>query len=52
MQDLKDDSEIASSEAEDSLSQEFNLPIDEHEEVVSDGGRDVRLCGIYFLPNV
>ena len=52
MQDLKDDSEIASSEAEDSLSQEFNLPIDEHEEVVSEGGRKVRLRGVYLLPNL
>jgi CDP-diacylglycerol--serine O-phosphatidyltransferase len=52
MQDLKDDSVIASSEAEGSLSQEFNLPIDEHEEVVSEGGRKVRLRGVYLLPNL
>ena len=52
MQDLKDDSEIAISEAEGSLSQEFNLPIDEHEEVVSEGGRKVRLRGVYLLPNL
>ena len=51
MQDLKDDSEIASSEAEDSLSQEFNLPIDEHEEVVSEVVEG-QLRGVYLLPNL
>ena len=52
MQDPKDDSEMASSDAGDSLGQEFNLPIDEHEEVVSEGGRKVRLRGVYLLPNL
>ncbi len=33
MQDPNDEPEFASTEAEDSLGQEFNLPIDEHEEV-------------------
>ena len=48
MQDPKDEPELASTEAEDSLGQEFNLPIDEHEEVVSEGGRQVRLRGVYL----
>ena len=28
------------------------LPIDEHEEIVSEGGREVRRRGIYLLPNL
>jgi len=28
------------------------LPIDEHEEVVSEGGREIRRRGIYLLPNL
>jgi len=28
------------------------LPIDEHEEIVSEGGRQVRRRGVYLLPNV
>ena len=52
MQDPKDEPELASTEAGGSLGQEFNLPIDEHEEVVSEGGRQVRLRGVYLLPNL
>ena len=52
MQDPNDEPEFASTEAKDSLGQEFNLPIDEHEEVVSEGGRQVRLRGVYLLPNL
>ncbi len=28
------------------------LPIDEHEEIVSEGGRQVRIRGVYLLPNI
>nr|MCY4297385.1 CDP-diacylglycerol--serine O-phosphatidyltransferase [Gammaproteobacteria bacterium] len=28
------------------------LPIDEHEEIVSEGGRQVRRRGVYLLPNI
>ena len=52
MQDGKDDSESPSAEVKDSLSQEFNLPIDEHEELVSKGGKQIRLRGVYLLPNL
>ena len=52
MGDAKDDSESPSAEVVDSLSQEFNLPIDEHEELVSKGGKQIRLRGVYLLPNL
>ena len=34
------------------LESENILPIDEHEEIVSEGGKQVRRRGIYLLPNV
>lgn len=40
-------SEPKSTESNDSI-----LPIDEHEEIVSEGGKQVRRRGIYLLPNL
>lgn len=40
-------SEPKSTESTDSI-----LPIDEHEEIVSEGGKQVRRRGIYLLPNL
>ena len=34
------------------LESENILPIDEHEEIVSEDGKQVRRRGIYLLPNV
>ena len=34
------------------LESESILPIDEHEEIVSEGGKKVRRRGIYLLPNL
>lgn len=36
----------------DDTSQEGILPIDEHEEIVSEGGKKVRRRGVYLLPNL
>ncbi|HCL73914.1 MAG TPA: CDP-diacylglycerol--serine O-phosphatidyltransferase, partial [Gammaproteobacteria bacterium] len=45
---MKDpDSQTESPQEEESL-----LPIDEHEELVSEGGKQVRRRGIYLLPNL
>lgn len=41
------DKETSETEQEDSL-----LPIDEHEELVSEGGKKIRRRGIYLLPNL
>jgi CDP-diacylglycerol--serine O-phosphatidyltransferase len=41
------DSQIESPQEEERL-----LPIDEHEELVSEGGKQVRRRGIYLLPNL
>lgn len=40
------------SEEEQDLQSEGLLPIDEHEEIVSEDGRKVRRRGIYLLPNM
>lgn len=40
------------SQAESSQEEESLLPIDEHEELVSEGGKQVRRRGIYLLPNL
>lgn len=45
------DSEEDSDEEED-LDSDSLLPIDEHEEVISEGGRQIRRRGIYLLPNL
>ena len=38
---------------EDELEEtEITIPIDEHEEVVSEGGKEVRRRGVYLLPNL
>ncbi len=42
----------AETEAELENSEDFLLPIDEHEEVVDEGGRKIRRRGIYLLPNL
>jgi CDP-diacylglycerol--serine O-phosphatidyltransferase len=39
-------------DSETSPEQENVLPIDEHEEIVSEGGKKVRRRGIYLLPNL
>lgn len=39
-------------EEEQDLQEEGLLPIDEHEEIVSEEGREVRRRGIYLLPNM
>lgn len=39
-------------ETEIENSEDFLLPIDEHEEVVDEGGRKIRRRGIYLLPNL
>jgi len=39
-------------ETEIETDEESLLPIDEHEEVVSEGGRQIRRRGIYLLPNL
>lgn len=39
-------------DSELSPEQENVLPIDEHEEIVSEGGKNVRRKGIYLLPNL
>ncbi len=39
-------------EPEPAEENESMLPIDEHEEIVSEGGRQVRRRGIYLLPNI
>lgn len=41
-------------EPENEVDQESEsiLPIDEHEEIVSEGGREIRRRGIYLLPNL
>lgn len=39
-------------DSELSTEQENVLPIDEHEEIVSEGGKKVRRRGIYLLPNL
>ncbi|MFT6093126.1 MAG: CDP-diacylglycerol--serine O-phosphatidyltransferase [Pseudohongiellaceae bacterium] len=39
-------------ESESSPEQENVLPIDEHEEIVSEGGKKIRRRGIYLLPNL
>ena len=36
----------------DEQDSESVLPIDEHEEIVSEGGRQVRKRGVYLLPNL
>ena len=39
--------------SEDELEEtEITIPIDEHEEVVSEGGKEVRRRGVYLLPNL
>jgi CDP-diacylglycerol--serine O-phosphatidyltransferase len=40
------------SQAESAQEEENLLPIDEHEELVSEGGKQVRRRGIYLLPNL
>ena len=40
------------SEEEQDQAAEGLLPIDEHEEIVSEDGRKVRRRGIYLLPNM
>ena len=40
-----------SNEAQDTESESI-LPIDEHEEIVSEGGKKVRRRGVYLLPNL
>ena len=40
------------SQAESPREEESLLPIDEHEELVSEGGKQVRRRGIYLLPNL
>lgn len=40
------------SEEEKGVPPEGILPIDEHEEIVSEGGRKIRRRGIYLLPNM
>ena len=40
------------SEEEQGTQSEGLLPIDEHEEIVSEDGRKVRRRGIYLLPNM
>lgn len=47
-----DQNEEAEAEAELENSEDFLLPIDEHEEVVDEGGRKIRRRGIYLLPNL
>ena len=36
----------------DELDLDSVLPIDEHEEIVSEGGKQVRKRGVYLLPNL
>ena len=39
--------------SEDDLEEtEITIPIDEHEEIVSEGGKEVRRRGVYLLPNL
>ena len=40
-----------SNEGQDTESESI-LPIDEHEEIVSEGGKKVRRRGVYLLPNL
>lgn len=49
---MSDEKEPASTQENDSQSSESILMIDDHEEVVSEGGRKVRRKGIYLLPNL
>ena len=39
-------------DAEDQENYDTLLPIDEHEEIVSEGGKTVRRRGIFLLPNL
>ena len=49
---MSDEKESASFEENDAENSESILLIDDHEEVVSEGGRKVRRRGIYLLPNL
>ena len=37
---------------EEETEKDINLPIDEHEEIVSEGGKKVLRRGVYLLPNL
>ena len=40
------------SDEQTELESESILPIDEHEEIISEGGKSVRRRGIFLLPNL